>query len=156
MHLDDDPVGARRDGGPREREDEVAPPGSTITGRCVSCLSTGIAPMSSVKRVAVSNVLIPRSQRITSELPSLTMYSAAISRSSTVEESPRLRRTGFGARPTSESSEKFDMFRAPIWITSAASTTASTWRGSMSSVTSGSPVSARASLRISSASSPSP
>ena len=48
------------------------------------------------------------------------------------------------------------MLRAPIWITSAASTTASTWRGSMSSVTSGSPVSARASFKITSASSPSP
>ena len=95
--------------------------------------------MSSVNRVDVSNVLIPRSQRITSEFPSLTMYSAAISRSSTVDERPRFSSTGFGARPTSERSEKFDMLRAPIWITSATSTTASTWRGSISSVTSGRP-----------------
>ena len=112
--------------------------------------------MSSVNRVAVSNVLIPRSQRITSEFPSLTMYSAAMRRSSTVDDRPRLSSTGFGARPTSERSEKFDMLRAPIWITSATSTTASTWRGSISSVTSGRPVSSRASTRISSASSPSP
>ena len=55
--------------------------------------------MSSVNRVDVSNVLIPRSQRITCEFPSLTMYSAAISRSSTVEDEPRLSSTGFGARP---------------------------------------------------------
>ena len=48
------------------------------------------------------------------------------------------------------------MFRAPIWITSAASSTASTCRGSISSVTTGSPVSSRASRRIASASSPSP
>ena len=48
------------------------------------------------------------------------------------------------------------MFRAPIWITSAASSTASTCRGSISSVTIGSPVSSRASRRIASASSPSP
>ena len=48
------------------------------------------------------------------------------------------------------------MLRAPIWITSAVSTTASTSRGSISSVTSGRPVSSRASARISSASTPSP
>ena len=74
--------------------------------------------MSSVKRVEVSKVLMPRSQRITSELPSLTMYSAAISRSSTVEDGPRLSSTGLLERPTSSSSEKFDMLRAPIWMTS--------------------------------------
>ena len=119
--------------------------GSTITGRWVSIFRTGIALMSSVNRVEVSNVLIPRSQRMTSELPSLTMYSAAISRSSTVDERPRFSSTGFVARPTSERSEKFDMLRAPIWITSATSTTCSTWRGSISSVTSGRPVSSRAS-----------
>ena len=84
------------------------------------------------------------------------MYSAAISSSSIVDDMPRLSSTGLCARPTSASSEKFDMFRAPIWITSVASTTASTWRGSISSVTSGSPVSSRASCRISSASSPRP
>ena len=48
------------------------------------------------------------------------------------------------------------MFRAPIWMTSATSTTSSTWRGSISSVTIGSPVSSRASRRISSASEPRP
>ena len=51
---------------------------------------------------------------------------------------------------------KFCMLRAPIWITSATSTTASTCRGSISSVTTGRPVSSLASRRIVSASSPSP
>jgi len=48
------------------------------------------------------------------------------------------------------------MFRAPIWITSAVSTTASTCRGSSSSVTSGRPVSSLASARIARPASPSP
>ena len=73
------------------------------------------------------------------------MYSAAISSSSTVDDAPRFSSTGFRACPTSASSEKFGMLRAPIWITSAVSTTGSTSRGSISSVTSGSPVSSRAS-----------
>jgi hypothetical protein len=48
------------------------------------------------------------------------------------------------------------MLRAPIWITSACSSTASTCLGSISSVTIGSPVSSRASTRIDRASSPRP
>ena len=48
------------------------------------------------------------------------------------------------------------MLRAPIWITSATSATSSSWRGSSSSVTIGSPVSSRASRRMASASTPSP
>src|SRR5205085_8204348 len=52
--------------------------GSTITGRCVSDLSTGIAAMSSVLRVAVSYVRVPRSQRMTSRLPCAITYSAAM------------------------------------------------------------------------------
>ena len=74
--------------------------------------------MSSVKRVAVSNVLIPRSQSITCVFPSRTTYSAAISSSSIVADEPRFRSTGLFALPTSASSEKFGMLRAPIWITS--------------------------------------
>ena len=61
-----------------------------------------------------------------------------------------------GALPTSERRLKFCMLRAPTWITSAISTTASTSRGSINSVTSGSPVSSRASARMCSASTPSP
>ena len=48
------------------------------------------------------------------------------------------------------------MLRAPIWITSAVSTTGSTSRGSISSVTSGRPVASRASARIRRPSRPSP
>ena len=57
--------------------------------------------MSSVKRIAVSKVLIPRSQRITREFPSLTTYSAAMSSSSSVAERPRLSKTAQSVRPTS-------------------------------------------------------
>src|SRR4051794_22169130 len=99
---------------------------------------------------------IPRSQRTIRSFPSRATYSAAISSSSTEADGPRFSRIGLSALPTSASSMKFCMLRAPIWITSAASSTASTWRGSISSVTTGSPVSSRASRRIVSASSPSP
>ena len=90
--------------------------------------------MSSVKRVARSNVRF-HARGITCEFPSLTMYSAAIRSSSIDDAGPRFESTGFCARPTSERSVKFCMFQAPIWMTSAASTTASTCRASMSSVT---------------------
>ena len=62
----------------------VAWVGSTMTGRWVSWWSSGTADRSSVLRVYVSNVRMPRSQRMTLGLPELTMYSAAISHSSTV------------------------------------------------------------------------
>ena len=84
------------------------------------------------------------------------MYSAAISSSSIDAAGPRLSSTGLSVLPTSESRLKFCMLRAPIWITSACSSSASTCRGSINSVTIGRPVSSRASTRISSASSPSP
>ena len=48
--------------------------------------------MSNVLRVAVSNVRIPRSQRITSVLPPARMYSADSSHSSMVAEMPRFLR----------------------------------------------------------------
>ncbi len=76
--------------------------GSTITGRCVSALSTGIAPMSSVKRVERSNVRIPRSHRMIRSLPSLATYSAAIRSSSTVADIPRLSMTGLSIFPISD------------------------------------------------------
>ena len=50
--------------------------------------------MSSVLRVMVSKVRMPRSQRITWSLPAAMMYSALISSSSMVLASPRLRRMG--------------------------------------------------------------
>src|SRR2546422_5090839 len=43
--------------------------GSTTTGRCESRFTTGTALRSRVKRVAVSKVRMPRSQRITCGLP---------------------------------------------------------------------------------------
>ena len=69
--------------------------GSTITGRCVWSFSHGIAPRSSVKRVAVSNVRIPRSHSMTSLvalLEDVVRGHAAAPRA--IEESPRLSSTG--------------------------------------------------------------
>jgi len=115
-----------------------------------------MAATSIVFRVAVSYVRMPRSHSITSRLPCAMMYSAAISSSVTVPESPRLRSTGRGTRPTSVRSGKFCMLRAPIWRTSAYSATSSTCRVSMTSVTTGSPVARRVSARSSSPSRPIP
>ena len=58
--------------------------------------------------------------------------------------------------PTSASNEKFCMFRAPTCRTSATAATGATCRGSITSVTIGSPVAARASARISRAGAPIP
>lgn len=84
------------------------------------------------------------------------MYSAASSSSSIVPESPRFNNTGRRTSPTAERSAKFCMFRAPICNMSACSATTSTCRVSMTSVTIGSPVSARTSASKASASSPNP
>ncbi len=75
-----------------------------MIGRCDSSRVTGIALRSSVKRVAVSNVLMPRSHRITSRLPCDSTYSAASSHSSMVDDMPRLSSTGLPERPASWSS----------------------------------------------------
>ena len=74
--------------------------GSTMTGRWVSCLSIGTALMSSVLRVYVSKVRMPRSHSMTRSLPCERMYSADISSSSMVDIMPRLSSTGFCASPT--------------------------------------------------------
>ena len=76
VDLDDDPVGADRGraaraSGSTSRRSPDAWLGSTMTGRCVCSFSHGTAERSSVKRVAVSNVRIPRSHSITRSLPSL-------------------------------------------------------------------------------------
>src|SRR6185295_4733379 len=63
--------------------------GSTTTGRCVSFLSTGTALRSSVKRVAVSKVRMPRSHRITLGLPPASTYSADSSHSWMLVDIPR-------------------------------------------------------------------
>ena len=61
--------------------------------------------MSSVLRVDVSNVRIPRSQRITFGLPLDITYSAAMSHSSIVPDRARLMSTGRPALPTAMSNE---------------------------------------------------
>ena len=65
----------------------------------------------------------------------LRMYSAAMRNSSRVADMPRLRRTGSLARPARLRREKFCMLRAPIWMTSAYSSTRSSDSLSMASVT---------------------
>ena len=62
-----------------------------MTGRCVRSRSTGTADRSSVLRVALSNVRMPRSQRITWPFPCARMYSAAASHSSIVLDGPLVR-----------------------------------------------------------------
>ena len=93
--------------------------GSTMTGRWLSRCATGTALMSSVLRVAVSNVRIPRSHSTMSRLPRWAMYSAAISHSSMVALNPRLSSTGLLASPTAWSSAKFCMFLVPTCSMSA-------------------------------------
>src|SRR5215472_14182250 len=84
---------ARATGGTRLRF-PVAWLGSRITGKCVSSFRTGIAEMSQVLRVAVSNVRMPRSHRITSGLPCAVMYSALIRSSLMLLLRPRFSSTG--------------------------------------------------------------
>ena len=64
---------AARASGSTSRRSPEAWLGSTITGRCECSFSHGTALRSSVKRVAVSNVRMPRSHSITRSLPSLRM-----------------------------------------------------------------------------------
>ena len=63
----------------------------------------------------------PRSQRITSMLPSERIYSADIRSSSMVVIMPRFSSTGLPHRPSFFSSEKFWQLRAPTWTMSACS-----------------------------------
>ena len=69
---------------------------------------------------------------------------------------PRFRSTGLRHFPTRFSSEKFCMLRAPIWITSADSSTAEAYSVSISSVTMPTPVFSRTFARSFSPSSPIP
>ncbi len=90
MHLDDDPVGARRDPGERDRASRGRAGPSRATGRrspagrCGSLIS-GTAAMSTLLRVDGSKVRLPRSQITTWSLPRTTMNSAAARTSSTVD-----------------------------------------------------------------------
>ena len=81
--------------------------------------SVTLDPASKVLRVMVSNVRIPRSQKITLELPCDRTYSPDMSHSLIVPDMPRLSSTGLSVRPTSFRRLKFCMLRAPIWNTSA-------------------------------------
>ena len=96
-----------------------------MTGRWVFSFSTQTALMSSVFRVAVSKVRIPRSHSTTLGFPSAMMYSAALSHSSMVALKPLFKRTGRPERPASFKRMKFCMLRAPIWIMSTYFTAAS-------------------------------
>src|SRR5229473_3169922 len=116
----------------------VACEGSTTTGRCVRCFASTTAERSSVLRVAVSKVRMPRSQRTTWSLPPASRYSAASSHSSTVAAGPRLSSTGRRRRDSAWSRVKFCMLRAPIWR-SAERSSAGSWAGSITSVTAASP-----------------
>ena len=130
--------------------------GSMITGRCDRPCSTGTADTSSVLRVPVSKVRMPRSQSTMSRLPRCATYSAAISHSSYVAVMPRLSITGRPAEPTACSSAKFCMLRVPTCSMSAHSATSGTSAASTTSVTTGRPVSCRTSARIRRPRSPSP
>ncbi len=88
--------------------------GSTTTGRPRRAFAIGTAATSSVKRVAVSNVRMPRSHMTTLSLPSRSTYSAAWTHSSIVQPKPRLSMTGMRERPSAFSSGTFCMLRLPI------------------------------------------
>ena len=82
--------------------------GSTMTGRWVILWSMTTPARSSVLRILVSKVRMPRSQRITFSLPSAMMYSALITNSSSVLARPRLSRTGFFCSKRIKSAHCFD------------------------------------------------
>ena len=87
--------------------------GSTMIGRCVILRKMGIAERSSVLRVARSYVRIPRSHKITFLQPDERRYSADISHSSIVAESPRFKITGLSIFPSRFNNSKFCILRAP-------------------------------------------
>ena len=111
---------------------------------------------SSVLRVEGSNVRMPRSHRMISELPRCATYSAAWSHSSIVMANPRFNITGLWVWPTSFRSSKFCALRVPTRMQSATSATPSTCDTSTTSTMIGRPVSRRHSPRISNPRSPSP
>ena len=142
---------ARASGSTRSRR-PAACDGSTITGRCVSRFSTATAPRSSVKRVerlerpdpalAQDDPLVPLLGDV------LGGHQELLDRGghAALQQHRLVRSADLG-----EQEEVLHVARADLDHV-AVSTTASTWRGSISSVTIGSPVSSRASRRIASAS----
>src|SRR5688572_31854104 len=65
--------------------------GSASTGKWDNSLTSATAARSSVLRVAVSKVLMPRSHKTTFALPPDNRYSAASNHSFTVADGPRFR-----------------------------------------------------------------
>jgi hypothetical protein len=93
MHFDDDAVSAGRSGGMRQWEHQFVPAGGMARvddhRQVAELLEHRTAVRSSVNRYAASNVRMPRSHRMTASFPSLRMYSALISNSSSVDDRPR-------------------------------------------------------------------
>src|SRR5882724_508287 len=130
--------------------------GSATTGRCDNSLASATAARSRVLRVAVSNVLMPRSHSTTFGLPPASRYSAANNHSLIVAEGPRLSRIGRGSVASLRNNEKFCMFLAPTWSMSAYSATVSASVSLITSVTIPSPVSLLACRNKQRASTPKP
>src|SRR5450631_456991 len=147
---------AARHNGTIQRRTPTPCDGSTMIGKCVRSRSTGIADRSSVLRVAVSKVRIPRSHSTTLGLPSDRMYSAADSKSSTLAAMPRLSSTGRSVFPTALSRSKFCMLRAPIWSMSTEADIRWTWSIVITSLTMGTPTARPASANRSIPSQPKP
>ena len=101
--------------------------------------SIGIAEISSVFLIEVSNVLMPLSQSMIFSFPPAMMYSALITSSSRVLARPRFKSTGLSDFPNALSSWKFCILRAPTWTIST-SWNSSRCSGVIISVTTGSPV----------------
>ena len=93
--------------------------GSTMIGRWVSRLMSGIEPRSSVLRVIGLEGADAALAQDDLVVPLLTMYSAAIRNSWIVDDMPRLSITGLRCAPTASSSAKFCALRVPICSMSA-------------------------------------
>src|SRR5438477_2216806 len=130
--------------------------GSITIGHCDSFLIIGTVERSSVLRVYVSKVRIPRSQNIRLQLPLESTYSPASSHSSIFMESPRFNKIGFFVLAAPISNWKFCAFLAPICKMSAYSATISACASDNNSVIIARPVSRRALARSLSPFSPSP
>ena len=127
-----------------------------MTGRWVLIFRYGIAFISKVFLIAVSNVRIPLSQRITFSFPLAKIYSEAKSSSSSVEPKPLFNKTGLDEVPTASNNLKFCIFLVPICNTSTYFSIISKCLVSIISLNNGSPFASDASRSILSPSSPNP
>ena len=96
-----------------------------MTGSRLRSFITATADRSSVFRVAVSNVRMPRSHSTICSFPPLIMYSAEVRSSLTVFAQPRFKSTGLSSFPSAFKSSKFCILRAPTWIMSTSSNSGS-------------------------------